>query len=99
MATHNLYHGYIKLGKKKAYQQAIRLDFNAHIESGPGGAKFGNFSLRLLVLKKIVSGRSKEEHPEMGVTLRPEDWLDLIEAMKEEFESASKARRKFDDMS
>ncbi|MFA6564200.1 MAG: hypothetical protein WCV00_20015 [Verrucomicrobiia bacterium] len=98
MASHNQYRGYIKLPKKKAYRESIRLDFNAHIDAQLGGTKLDGFSLRLFVLKKASKGRLKEEHPEIGITLTPEEWLDLCDAMKREFESASEARKKFDGM-
>jgi len=96
MASHNQYHGYIKLPNKKLQELPIRLDFNGHIHSEPGGTKLEGFSLRLFVLKKKIG--SKQEHPEMSVTLRPEEWLDLIDAMKQEFESVYAARKKFDDL-
>ncbi|HZM01652.1 MAG TPA: hypothetical protein VFC44_01395 [Candidatus Saccharimonadales bacterium] len=80
----NEYYGYIKLPKKKSYRSKIRLDFNANIAGGAGNTKMEGFALRLWVLsKKPLDG------PEIGVKLRPEEWLDLINAMKEAFESAS----------
>ncbi len=94
MAKQNQYRGYVKLPKKELYRESIRLDFNAHINREPEGTKLEGFSLRLFVLKKGL----KDQQPEMSVTLRPEEWLDLIDAMKEEFESASKARKDFDGM-
>ena len=35
----------------------------------------------------VLTKNFKDEQPEISVTLRPEEWLDLIDAMKEEFEA------------
>jgi hypothetical protein len=35
---------------------------------------------------------------EISVHLRPEEWLDLIDAMKEEYESASKDLKDWDKL-
>lgn len=94
MASHNECSGYVKLPKKKLYSARVRLDFNGHVNSQPGGTKLEGFSLRLFTLGKSL----KNEQPEMSVTLRPEEWLDLIDAMRQEFESASRVRKEFDDM-
>jgi len=94
MALHNDYRGSIKLPNKKLYDDLIRLDFNSHVAIQPGNAKLEGFSLRLFVPGK----RSKDEQPEISITLTPEQWLDLIDAMKAEFESVQKARKEFDDM-
>lgn len=94
MASFTEYHGYIKLPKEKLQKDLIRVDFNAHIDSRREGTKLEGFSLRL-----FVPGKSpKDEQPEMSITLTPEQWLDLIDAMKAEFESVQKARKEFDDM-
>jgi hypothetical protein len=90
MASHNQYPGYIKLPKEKTQKMNIRLDFNGRAILGSGTARLEGFSLRLYVSKRIVRGRFKEEHPEISVDLRPEEWLDLIDAMKHEYESAAK---------
>jgi hypothetical protein len=97
MASRNQYLGYIKLPKKKTQEMRIRLDFNKNVYSESGSARLMGFSLRLFVSKRIVRGRFKEEHPEIGVTLRPEEWLDLIDAMKQEAEAAFEARKRLDD--
>jgi len=94
MASQNEYLGQIKLPKMEAYAETICLDFNGQINCQPGGTRLEGFSLRLSVLRK----NAQDEQPEMSVTLRPEEWLDLIDAMKEEFESVSKARKNFDEM-
>ena len=94
MASRNKYRGYVKLPKMELYEDTIRLDFNGHVHSEPNGTKLEGFSLRLFVLKK----NAKDQQPEISVTLRPEEWLDLIDAMKEEFESVSKIRKTLDDM-
>ena len=94
MASRTEYPGYVKLPKKKVYKTNVCLAFNGQINSRAEGTKLEGFSLRLHVLKK----GGEEPQPEMSVTLRPEEWLDLIDAMKEEFEIVSKYRKKFDDM-
>jgi hypothetical protein len=95
MTSHHEYHGYLKLPKKKLQNDLIRVDFNGHIEARPGSAKLEGFSLRMAV----IPGKGvKEEQPEMSVTLTPEQWLDLIDSMKAEFESAQKARKEFDGL-
>jgi len=95
MSSHNEFPGYVKLPKKKLYNARVRLDFNARIETGSMGSKWEGFSLRLFTLKKNLKG----EQPEMSVDLRPEEWLDLIDAMKNEYKQAEKARRKLDKQS
>jgi hypothetical protein len=94
MASPNEYHGYVKLPKKKSYNDLIRVDFNGHIEASPGNAKLEGFSLRMFVPGKNL----EDDHPEISVTLTPEQWLDLIDSMKAEFESVQKARKGFDDL-
>jgi hypothetical protein len=41
---------------------------------------------------------SQSQQPEMSVTLTAEQWLDLIDAMKAEFERVQKGRKELDDM-
>jgi hypothetical protein len=96
MASHNEYLGYVKLPKKKEYSARVRVDFNGHVFSKPEETKLEGFSLRLFTRGKNM--KEWKEQPEIGVTLRPEEWLDLIDAMKEEFENSSRARKEFDDM-
>jgi hypothetical protein len=81
MASHNQHRGYVKLPKKKLYSENVSLDFNGHIDSKPHGTKLEGFSLRAFVLGKTF----KDDQPEICVTLRPEEWLDLIDAIKEGF--------------
>jgi hypothetical protein len=93
MALPNEYHGYIKLPKKKLCQDSIHLDFNGHIDARSENVKLEGFSLRM-----FVPGTLKDEQPEISVTLTAEQWLDLIDAMKAEFESVQKARKNFEDL-
>jgi hypothetical protein len=95
MSSFNEFPGYVKLPKKELYNAPVRLDFNARISADPKGAKWEGFSLRLFTLKRNQKG----EQPEMSVDLRPEEWLDLIDAMKNEYKQAEKARRKLDKLS
>ncbi|HEY5552040.1 MAG TPA: hypothetical protein VIK52_09135, partial [Opitutaceae bacterium] len=88
MASHNEYPGYVKLPRKKLYHETIRLDFNPHIRSDPDATKLEGFSLRLFVLAK----KFRDQQPEMSVTLSAEQWLDLVDEMKREFEFAQSAR-------
>ena len=97
MPSQNLYPGYIRVPKKKPFQTALGLDFNGIINSQPGGTKLEGFTLRLYVPRKSSRSRAKDEYPEMSVTLRPEEWLDLVDSMREAFESVSAARKEFDD--
>ena len=94
MPSQNQYPGYVKLPRKELCTENIRLEFNGHIDSNSNGTRLEGFSLRLFPLNK----NHKDEQPEISVTLRPEEWLDLIDAMKEEFESVSKARKDFDEL-
>ena len=95
MASHNQYRGYVKLPGKDLYHEQIRLDFNPRINvEPPKGASLEGFSLRLFVLKT----NGKRDQPEISVTLRPEEWLDLIDAMKQEFERAQEGRKKMDGL-
>jgi hypothetical protein len=43
------------------------------------------------VLKDDIT--SQDVHPEMSVYLRPEEWLDLIDTMKDEYEAVDKGRK------
>ena len=91
MAKHNEFQGYIKLPKEKLKKLNIRLDFNGQVEVTPGRAELKGFYLRMFVRKERIGG--PQTHPEMSVYLRPEEWLDLVDAMKDEFESHEKCRR------
>ena len=94
MASLNEYPGYVKLPKKKPSKDSVKLDFSGHIEPHPGHAKLEGFSLRMLV----HSGNPEHDQLEMSISLTPEQWLDLIDTMKAEFESVQKARKEFDEM-
>jgi hypothetical protein len=94
MASPNEYRGYIKLPKEKPSDCSIRLDFNGHMDVQPRNASLRGFSLRMSVPGK----QSNDERSEMSITLTPEQWLDLVDAMKAEFESVQKARKGFDDI-
>ena len=94
MASHNEYYGYVKLPNEKLQNDLIRLDFNGHINSVGEGTRLEGFSLRMFVPGKHPG----DKPPEISVTLTPEQWLDLIDSMKAEFESVQKARKEFDDL-
>jgi hypothetical protein len=97
MAKQNEYPGYVKLPKKKLYHANIRLDFNGLIRPDVKGVKLDGFSLRMFTLeKRFPLGKRREEQPEISVTLRPEEWLDLIVAMKDEYEAVWENHKGFD---
>jgi len=91
MASQNEFPGYMKLPKKRLVNTRLRLDFNSRIVSDSKSSRWEGFSLRLFKLAKGIGN-----DPELSVDLRPEEWLDLIDAMKEEYERAEKARKKFE---
>src|SRR5712691_2356258 len=92
MAKHNEFPGYIKLpDSQKAKNLNVRLDFNGQIEAEPGRAELKGFYLRMFIMRDDITAR--EIHPEMSVYLRPEEWLDLIAAMREEYEAGDKGRK------
>jgi hypothetical protein len=93
MASPNEYRGYVKLPQKKLSDCSIRLDFNGHMDVQPRNASLRGFSLRM-----SVPGKQSDDQQEMSITLTPEQWLDLVDAMKAEFESVQKARKDFDDI-
>jgi hypothetical protein len=93
MVSFNQYHGYVKLPGKKLYNELIHLDFNGHVDARPESARLEGFSLRM-----FVRGKREEEKLEMCIKLTPEQWLDLIDGMKAEFESVQKARKAFEDL-
>jgi hypothetical protein len=88
MAKFNEYYGYIKLPGKKLYKHSVRLNFNGNMEKGPEGAKLRGFSLRMFVSGEM----GKRPQPEISVTLTPEQWLDLIDAMKAEYKKGNCSR-------
>lgn len=94
MASPNEYRGYIKLPKEKLSDCSIRLDFNGHMDVQPRNTSLRGFSLRMSVPGKQLN----DERPEMSITLTPEQWLDLVDAMKAEFDSVQKARKDFNDI-
>lgn len=94
VASNNEYYGYVKLPGKECAAEKVRLDFNGHVDAESKGTKLGGFALRVFVPKK----GPKDDQLEISVTLRPEEWLDLIDAMKEEFEAAEVVRKQFDDL-
>jgi hypothetical protein len=67
----------------------VRLDFNFRILgaglSDSKTSKLVGFSLRLFTPKFF---KEHNERTEIGVHLRAEEWLDLIQAMKQEYEWA-----------
>lgn len=94
MASFNEYRGYVKFPGRDLCDGLIRLDFNGHLNvmSEPKSSKLEGFSLRMFVAGK----KPGDDKPEMSITLTPEQWLDLIDAMKAEFESVQEARKSFD---
>ena len=92
MASHNEYQGYVKLPNKKLYRENIRFDFNPHVHSGPDDARLRGFTMRMFVLSKDY----KDQQPELSVTLTTEQWLDLIDSMKQQFEQAKEIRKNMD---
>lgn len=64
------------------------------METSSNGTKVEGFSVRMFTIDQNLRG----EHPEIGVKLTSEQWLDLIDAMKAEFELVQKHRKKLDDL-
>ncbi|MDQ8188576.1 hypothetical protein [Pelagicoccus sp. SDUM812002] len=93
MASHNEYDGYVKLPHKQLYHDKVRFDFNPHIRGDNKEAKIEGFTIRMFTLKK----NNDREQPEISVKMTAEQWLDLIDAMKKEFEQAQEARTIIDD--
>ena len=72
----------------------IRVDFNGYVDARHKGVRLEGFSLRLFVAEK----NSEDGQTEMSIKLTPEQWLDLVDAMKAEFESVQKARKNIEDL-
>lgn len=96
MASKNLFRGYVKIPDKPLYHHDIRVDFNFQVESKPGETHLNNFNLRMFTLPERKD-MGKGTEPEIAVKLTAEQWLDLIQSMKEEIDRADDARRAFDD--
>lgn len=94
MPSQNSYHGYVKLPRKQLYYEDIRFDFNCRIDSEPGDTHLRDFAMRMFVL----GGSSEKEQPEIAVTLSAEQWLDLIDAMRREYELSHELRKKLEDL-
>ncbi|HTR42081.1 MAG TPA: hypothetical protein VMH87_10745 [Pseudomonadales bacterium] len=94
MPSFNEYYGHVQLPGGKSHNDSLRLDFNAHVDAQPEGARLEGFTLRLSVHGK----NSPDGQTEMSIKLTPEQWLDLIDGMKAEFESVQKARKNFEDL-
>jgi len=94
MASFNEYQGYAKLPGRNLCEGLVRLDFNGqlNVASEPNSSKLEGFSLRMLVSGKNAG----DDRTEISITLTPEQWLDLVDAMKAEFESVQEARKSFD---
>ena len=90
MASHNTFPGYVKLPGKELYRHDIRLDFNPHLASDSEKTTLHTFSLRLFHLGN--------DHPEIAVELTTEQWLDLVEAMRVEFDRAQQSRKSLEDL-
>lgn len=97
MPSHNLYSGYVKLPGKSLYETEIRLDFNVEFDSESADTRVRSYNLRLFTLSSIKNiGKGTE--PEMSVSLTAEQWIDLIESMKEELDKADDIRKTFEDI-
>ena len=94
MPSFSEYYGSVKLPGKKLHNDLIRVDFNAYVDARHKGVRLEGFSLRLFVPGK----NSEESQMEMSIKLTPEQWLDLVDAMKAEFESVQKARKNIEDL-
>ena len=79
------HNGYVKIPKKKTYEAPVRLTFNSHTYTEGDSSKLEGFTIRL----SVPSGRMGVlPQIELGLYLRPEEWLDLIDAMKRKFDAA-----------
>ena len=94
MPSFNEYYGSVKFPGKKLQNDLIRLDFNGYVDARHKGVRLEGFSMRLLAQGQT----SGDGQTEMSIKLTPEQWLDLIDAMKAEFESVQKARKNFEDL-
>lgn len=94
MPSFNEYYGSVKLPGKEVSNDLIRLDFNGYVDARHKGVRLEGFSMRLFVPGK----NSDDGQTEMSIKLTPEQWLDLVDAMKAEFESVQKARKNFEDL-
>jgi hypothetical protein len=94
MPSFNEYYGHVRLPGGKLSNDLIRLDFSAHVDAQPESTRLEGFTLRLFVQGKNAA----DGQPETSIKLTPEQWLDLIDAMKAEFESVQKARKNFEDL-
>lgn len=88
----NVYQGYVKQTGRSPVKGFMRLQINPQVQCLDGGTKLNGFCLRISPRRDELG----EEAPEMAIMLRPEEWLDLIDAMKAEFESAAEFRRSMD---
>lgn len=93
MASKNEFKGYVKIPGKPLTHPKVRLDFNFNLDGEGDSVDLKGFSLRMFAFTET----SHTEDPEISVTLSPEQWLDLIDSMKEEFESAQKWRKKMEE--
>jgi len=96
MASHNLFPGYVKIPGEPLYHHDIRVDFNFQVESKPGETRLNSFNLRMFTLPE-TKDRGKGTEPEIAVKLTAEQWLDLIDSMKQEIDRADDARRTLED--
>ena len=46
----------------------------------------------------VLGDSSQKEQPEIAVTLSAEQWLDLIDAMRREYELSYELRKKLEDL-
>lgn len=93
MTIRNEFVGYVATPGKKLGQHRIHLDFNSRIEADADGARLGRYNLRLFVPKETL----RDESVEIGIALTAEQWLDLVDAMKQEYTRTEEARREWNE--
>lgn len=89
MTVSNEFTGYVATPGTKLSQHPIRLDFNSRIECSEDGARLGAYNLRMFVPKAKLG----DESVEIGIALTAEQWLDLVDGMKQEFIRTEDDRR------
>ena len=94
MGDSNKYLGYIKLPNQKAAEQTVWLAFNSKSEMQDGKITLHGFYLRMFADKDPIE--EPLDGPEISVYLRPEEWLDLTDAMKHEYERHDQAWKDFE---
>ena len=94
----NVYEGYVAGKIYRKGDMKIRLDFNPTIEHKSGeGTRIDRFNLRMF---EDPQGKNSMEMDgvEIAVSMTPEQWLDLISAMKAAVKDADGWREMFDKL-